>query len=253
MRSLALSCLAAAATACGVQLEGVAGGTPDVTPDGTPGPTGDGPSGPPVDPTPQCSNGRVVYLSFEGQTLTDATQSDATQNRASWMTIPTGTAPRYKTAAADRDQQIAAIVTGVRSQLSSFPITVVTTRPAAGPYVMIVFGGTRDQVGSSYGSAVNELDCTDARKSDVAWISDGVSPTQRVVNFAVGAIGFGIGLTATTDPRDCMCGWANDCNQDQTAPCRLSQMITRDPDASQRCTGVTSQNEVAAFNAAFCQ
>jgi hypothetical protein len=247
MKSLALSCLAVAAAACGVQIDD-AGRSPD----GTPRPPIDGPIGPPIDTPPACSNGRVVYLNFEGQTLNDATLSDATQNRASWMTIAQGTAPRYKTAAADRDQQIQAIVTGVRSQLSSFPVTVVTQRPAAGPYVMIVFGGTASQVGSNYGGAVNELDCTDAQKSDVAWISDGVSPTQKVVNFAVGAIGFGLGLTATTNPSDCMCGWANTCIQDQSAPCRLSSMIARDQSATQRCSG-TSQNEVAAFDTAFCR
>ena len=248
IKGLALSCIVAAATACGVQLEGAGG----VTPDGSPGMPGDGPSGPPVDAPSQCPNGRVVYLNFDGQMLNDAQQSDAVQNRASWMTIAQGMAPRYKSAAADRVQQIQAIVTGVRNQLSSFPISVVTTRPAAGPYVMIVYGGTRDLVGSNYNTAVNELDCTDAQKSDVAWISDGVSPTQRIVNYTIGAIGFGLGLTATTDPLGCMCSWANGCIPDQTGPCRLSPMIARDPNASQRCPG-TSQNEVAAFNTAFCQ
>jgi len=249
MQRLALSYLAVMAAACGVRIEDA--GTPS---DGRPQPTTDGPIGPPIDTPSACSNGRVVYLNFEGQTLTDAAQSDATQNRASWMmTIASGTAPRYKSGAADRDQQIQAIVTGVRSQLQSFPISVVTQRPAAGPYVMIVFGGTASQVGSNYGGAVNELDCTDAQKSDLAWISDGVTPTQRVVNYAVGAIGFGIGLSATTDPLDCMCGWSNGCTQDQTGPCKLSPMIARDPNATQRCAGVTSQDEVAAFDAAFCR
>jgi hypothetical protein len=246
--ALALCCLLAG---CGVRLEGGPGSNPGT--DGGPSPPGDGPGPGGPDAAPQCSNGRVVYLNFEGQTLTDAATSDATQNRASWMTIPTGTAPRYKTAAADRDQQIQAIVTGVRSQLSSFPITVVTTRPATGPYVMIVYGGTRDLVGSNYGAAVNELDCGDAQKSDVAWISDNVTPIQRVVNTTIGAIGFGIGLTATTDTQDCMCGWANGCAQVQTAACKLSTGIARDPNATQRCQGVTSQDEVAAFEAAFCQ
>jgi hypothetical protein len=240
MRWILLSCLAAA---CGVQVEG------RPNPDG--GPPADGSIEP--DAAPQCSNGRVVYLNFEGATLADALQSDATQNLASWMTIAQGTAPKYKAAAADRDQIIQAVAGGVRQQLSSFPITVVTQRPAAGPYVMIVFGGVASQVGSRFGGAVNELDCGDARKSDVAWISDNIAPTQRVVNFAVGAIGFGIGLTATTNPLDCMCGWDNACTADQTVPCRLSQTIARDPAANQVCPGLTTQDEAAAFDAAFCR
>jgi hypothetical protein len=241
MRWILLSCLVAA---CGVQVEG----RPNPSPDG--GPPADGPIEPDA---AQCSNGRVVYLNFEGATLADAPQSDATQNLASWMTIAQGTAPKYKAAAANRDQLIQAVVDGVRGQLASFPITVVTERPAAGPYVMIVFGGVATQVGSRFGGAVNELDCGDARKSDVAWISDNVSPTQRVVNFTAGAIGFGIGLTATTDPLDCMCGWDNVCTADQTVPCRLSQTIARDPAANQVCAGLTTQDEVAVFDAAFCR
>ena len=35
---------------------------------------------------PACANGRVVFLNFDGVTLTDALASDATLNRASWMT-----------------------------------------------------------------------------------------------------------------------------------------------------------------------
>jgi hypothetical protein len=244
MRWLLLCCLT---TACGVRLEEPSGARPD----GSSLP-GDGSMGGGVDAAPVCSNGRVVYLNFDGVTLTAASASDATQNRASWMTITTGTAPKYKATATNRDQLIQEVFTGVRQQLSSFPITVVMQRPATGPYVMIVLGGVASQVGSRYGGAVNTLDCTDGRKSDVAWISDNVSPSQRVVNFAIGAIGFGIGLTATTDPLDCMCGWDNACISDNSVACRLSQDIARDANANQVCTGLTRQNEVAAFDAAFC-
>jgi hypothetical protein len=118
---------------------------------------------------------------------------------------------------------------------------------------MIVYGGVYTQVGSRYTGAVNTLDCGDAQKSDLAWISDNVSPTQRIVNFSVGAIGFGLGLTATSDPLDCMCGWDNGCISDNSVPCKLSPMITRDPNANQKCTGLTSQDEPATFDAAFCK
>jgi hypothetical protein len=240
MRSIALLCLVAG---CGVRLEDSGAGF-SAGPDGGGGTPGD---------SRVCSNGRVVYLSFEGETLASAPASDATQNRASWMTIAQGTAPPYRAGTNNRNQQIKAITEGVRAQLSSFPITVVTQRPAAGPYVMIVFGGSASDVGSKYGGAVNTLDCGDAQKSDVAWISDGVTPTQRVVNFAVGAIGFGLGLTATTDPADCMCGWDNACTSDNSGACQLSPTIARDPAANQLCPGLTTQDEVDTFDAAFCR
>jgi hypothetical protein len=215
---------------------------------------GGGDGGTQTDAAAVCFNGRVVYLNFDGVTLTDAAASDATQNRASWMTIPAGTAPPYKSGVQNRLQLIQDVTDGVRSQLASFPITVVTARPATGPYVMIVLGGVASQVGSRFGGAVDELDCNDVQNSDVAWISDNVSPTQRVVNFAIGAIGFGLGLTATTTQNDCMCGWDNGCQQNSTVPCTLSTDIPRDPTARQLCSGAgPTQDEVATFRAAFCQ
>lgn len=203
---------------------------------------------------PACFNGRVVYLNFEGQALTRGT-SDATLNRASWMNIASGTAPPFRAGLATRQADIDAITTGVRSQLSSFPVTVVTTRPAAGPYVMIVYGGLRTDVGSDYGLAVNQLDCDESEKSDVAWISgDPQFGIQRIINTSIGAIGFGLGLTATSDPAGCMCGWANNCQSNNNVACTLSNNIDRDPNAQQQCPGVgAKQNERQAFSQAFCQ
>lgn len=253
----ALLALVVVCSACGAEV-GIgnnAGNGGDV--DAPPGePPVDAPD--PVDAPPDapaCFNGRVVFLSFEGETLTRAAISDARANQASWMTIDQGTAPPYRAGDADRLQQIDAIVTTMRDQLSQFPITIVTERPASGDYVMIVFGGQPEDVGSRFGGAVQQLDCDDATtRNDVAWVSDGVDGTQKIANFAVGAIGFGLGLTATTDPNDCMCGWDNDCNSDNSQACKLNNNIARDPDARQLCPGADAkQFETQAFDHAFCE
>ena len=217
-------------------------GSVDAVPDAAPAPPIDG------GVAAACTS-RVVFLNFDGQALTRG-PSDATLNQASWMTIARGTAPPYLSGSNGRDAATQSITDGVRSQLSQFPITVVTTRPSSGSYVMIVFGGTADAVGSNFGGAVNQLDCGDTRPNDVAWIGDSVTG-QRAINTAIGAIGFGLGLTATTDPRDCMCSWDNNCRANNT-PCKLGSPIARDPDARQLCPGVTSQDEVAAIRTAFC-
>ncbi len=209
---------------------------------------------PNVDAAPACANGRVVFLSFEGEPLTRAGVSDSKTNRASWMQIASGAAPKYHAGSANRAAEIQAVVDGVRAQLSSFPITVVETRPLIGDYVMVVFGGAANQVGSRFGAAVQTLDCGDAVRNDVAWIADNVTPTQKVVNFTVGAIGFGLGLTATSTTTDCMCGWDNDCASDNSVACTLTPGITRDPAARQLCNGAgATQDEQATFNRAFCQ
>lgn len=234
--------------ACGAELGGNGQGTPDASGDSGAGVDAgiDSPAG------PACANGRVVYLNFDGVTLTQGT-SDATQNRAGWLQAATATTPAYRVGQANRQADIAQVTAGVRTQLSSFPITVVTTRPASGQYVMIVFGGTAAQAASAFGGAVNKLDCGDVQRNDVAWIADAVTPTQQVVNFAVGAIGFGLGLTATTVTTDCMCGWDNQCTANNAVACTLTDNIPRDPAANQLCAGLMTQSETLAFTQAFCQ
>ena len=112
-------------------------------------------------------------------------------------------------------------------QLSVVPsIQVVTARPAAGPYVMIGFGGAATTVNVPYQDAVNRLDCGDTVKNDIGWIFEDVATTQAAANFAVGAIAFGLGVTGTTDVNDCMCGWLTSCAAAGDRRARLSTSIT---------------------------
>lgn len=198
-----------------------------------------------------CPIARSLFLNFDGGTLTRATQSDALLNRASWMLVASATVPPYRASDPNRLLDIAQITDGVRVQLSQVPVSVVTTRPATGTYVMIVFGGTASNVGSMFGAATNQLDCGNLVANDVGWIADAVTPNQRAINFTIGAVGFGLGLTATTDMSDCMCGWDNSCLSLGT-PCTVSGPIARDPAANSRCTGLVTQDAIATFRGAFC-
>ena len=244
---LGSTALAVALCGCSAQISGGFGpglGI-DSVPDAGVDPIGD------ASTAPACTR-RSVYLNFEGQKLTRG-PSDAVLDQASWMMArDQGTALPYQLTNLDRLAAIKTIFDGIRGQLARFPIDVTTTRPMSGNYVMIVFGGRARAVGSNFTDAVNELDCGDIRPNDVAWISDSVSPPQRVINTAIGAIGFGLGLTATSDPKDCMCGWDNDCLSDDSAPCTLGSPIARDPLANQLCPDRTPEDEVAAFRTAFC-
>jgi hypothetical protein len=198
-----------------------------------------------------CANGRVVYLSFEGETLTQAT-TNSVQNRAQWIGVATATVPAFRPGLANRATEIQNIVDGVRSRLAGTLTTVVTTRPASGPYVMIVLGGTNQDVGSSYTYATSDHDCGDLVKNDVGWVSDTPS-LSYVPDLIVGTIGWGLGLQGTNDPNDCMCAWANNCSSASGA-CTLSQSIaTTASNGNTTCAGQNPQNEVAAFSTLFCQ
>jgi hypothetical protein len=214
-------------------------------PDAASSATGDAPND-----TAACTSARVVYLDFDGVTLTRG-PSDATTNTAVWLGVAQATIPAYLASAPSRAQMIHDVTANVTATLSSIPATVVTTRPASGSYVMIVFGGTPQTVNVPYIDAVAHLDCGDADPNDVGLVFDNVSPltAQKVADYAVGAIAFGLGLTGTHAPDDCLCGWANGCQQNATA-CTLSSSIGADL----RCNGQTNpQDEVATFRTAFCR
>jgi hypothetical protein len=208
-----------------------------------------------VDAPPACANGRVVYLNFDGVTLTDAT-TDSTQNRAAWLTNTSAAVPPYHQGVADRAIEIQSIVDGVKSRLATTPIKVVTARPATGPYVMIVFGGQNTAnggtVGTQYSFATSDHDCGDLVKNDVGWVSD--APTVSYAqDLAIGAIGWGVGLNGTDDPAGCMCGWANGCSSAAGA-CTLSASIASTTSSGNTtCPNQNPQNEVAAFSTGFCQ
>jgi hypothetical protein len=199
---------------------------------------------------------RAVFLNFEGATLTKGT-SDATLDQASWIYQATsGTAPAYEAGNANRAANIATIFNGVTLRLSGIA-TVTQTRPPVGTsYIMIIYGGDKTTIHSFYGTAVNELDCGDVNKNDVAWISEAVSPTNAI-DTTMGAIGFGLGLTATTTPSDCMCSWANGCQR--SGACTLHNGIARDtavgnnPNTGlpQSCPNLTTQDELTTFQTAF--
>lgn len=202
-----------------------------------------------IDAPSLCPSGRVVYLDFGGETLLQATASDATTNHAVWMGVTAATLPKFRPNAGDRDQQITDITSQVRAKLTAVPqVTIVNTRPTTGPYVLIGFGGDRTMVNVPYTGAVNRNDCGDVVKSDLGWVFESAASTTEAANYAAGAIAFGLGVTGTTDPDDCMCSWLTACSPSGNA-CTYSSSITADL----RCPNqVNPQNEVAILQA-FCQ
>jgi hypothetical protein len=237
LAALIAGCHAGIGLPAGEHADASAGG------DGTPGPDGAAA----ID-APTCFNGRVVFLEFGGVTLTQGA-TDASTNHAAWIGVATATVPAYHLGVANRMGQIQNITDAFRASLSRFPITVVTTRPAAGPYVMVVFGGQKTDVGTIYSYATADHDCGDALKNDVAWLSD-VAPTAKAADYAVGAVAWALGLDGTNDPADCMCSWGNGCVQ-TAAACTLATSIATTPNLA--CGTANPQKEVAVFTQAFCQ
>ena len=207
-----------------------------------------------VDADPNaCVTGRQVYLNFGGQVLTHQATSDATQNQVAWGGGGAGTQyniPAYRGGDANAATTVAnAIING----LKPYPTVHVTlSRPAAGPYVMIVFGGQPATIGvqGTYDFAVAHQDCTDATKSDVGIILDDVNNLQQAANFALGAIGFGMGMVGTNISTNCMVDWnTGTFTQPSTAACTFGNVAG----ATGQCgLGGNTQDQVAVLQK-FCQ
>lgn len=199
---------------------------------------------------PTCSERQVVLL-FDGVQLTRG-PSNAAARTASWVGEANGatvaTIPAYRAGDPNRAAVIAQITDRVRAKLAQFPITVATTAPATGDYVLVALGGTAQQSGSAYGIARNVLDCGNAAPNDVSWIADATAVDQ-VDDVVMGAIGYGLGLGGTNDPGNCMCSWRNECQRQ--GDCSLATSITAVNDVCAQTPN--PQNQVAAFDAGFCQ
>ena len=196
---------------------------------------------------------RVVYLNFEGVTLTSGATTDATQNQAHWLGVLDGlsnvTIPPYLPNDTDRATKIATVVTTVTQILQSAvpTVSVVTTRPAAGPYTMVVFGGSPGLLNTGY-IAETDHDCGDAFTNDIGWVSQSNLNLSAAGNYAVGAIGWALGLDGTTSPSDCMCSWQSNCTQNTTM-CTLATSINSAAQGTACHTG--AQDEVGAFQTAY--
>jgi hypothetical protein len=207
---------------------------------------------------PTSAARRVVYLNFTGTDIVKGANqhSDATTTTPTvgWMygSATTGHAPAYG------DQgSVAAITAGVTSRLQNLAI-VTTTRPTSGEYVMIIFGGTANNVHSYFGGGVSQIDCGDVMKNDVGWLPDGMSAADAA-DAAIGAIELGLGLSAVDDSTDCLCEWGNyaHCARN-TSPCVLhdaapiDQNVVNDPNTGSplKCSGAT-QDEIVTITNAF--
>jgi hypothetical protein len=249
------------ACACGAQLGDAATAPIDAPGKSIDAPNGTKNDGPLGDAPNACTTGRVVYLNFNGATLTQSTNADATSNPVKASSQYMGAA-NATIAATNRSQTTQTdIIAGVKATLAQFPqIQVVTTRPASGSYVMVIFGGTPGSINSPYIDAVAALDCSDSVKNDVAIIFDNATQpgttnpasSRKVADYAIGAIGYGLGLAGVGDSANCLCQWGQGDNclqQTLTNGCTLSAAVN--VTAAARCAQAT-ENQITTFNA-FCQ
>ena len=207
-----------------------------------------------------------VFLQFEGATLTRAA-SDATLNQFTIIegSHATATVPRWKAAAVDRAAQIQSVVCAMRESLLPFDVEVVTTRPAAGDFEMVVIGGSYADLGYTFGSntfifSFASPDCANANTRDVSWVAERTQPAAataltaaETANNATAGIGIGDGLGASKAPLNCMCsvtaGEIVTCGTE--VPCTFSTSATFQLGGDVCSAGGAAEDQVAKLLARY--
>jgi hypothetical protein len=212
---------------------------------------------PPVDAAPIGARTHTLYLNFDGQTLADGSADDATQNISSLITSPVTLSP-YLGSAVDRDTQKAALAAEISSILMPYDVTVTTTRPASGTYMMVV---STDAPGTTFGCtdcpALVPDDCG-AVDSPIAFNfgagSGSALPVHGFTADTVAMLGLSVlGIPTSAVPDDCMCFSDANCTFPPDRQCSIGGAGTAISATKPGCAanGQTVMNEGALFLAGF--
>src|SRR5262245_12644164 len=152
----------------------------------------------PTRTAPATAGPHILYLNFNGASLTgSASCSDATIN-CSFIVKGTVNMPAFSGSATDRANIIAKVV----EYYSPFNVEVTVARPPSGPYSMVMVGGHAADVGivGMNAAGVAPLDCQDRlSQSDIAFAcSEEVANAVLAVAVTIAeesAHGYGLGHT----------------------------------------------------------
>lgn len=199
---------------------------------------------PPQTTMPLPTGAHVVYLNFDGVTLTKCAVADSRANCTDLIKQDPSVIPPYMDGNVDRQTRIDFIVTTVQRALAPYSVDVVTTRPASGDYLMVVLGGSATQLGFSNVSGVASQPCSAANRNLVTLEFDDVLLGIPQSSLVLSDIGVMIGMGLTTDTNDC----ANR-TEDWTSVCTYGAMATAAP--QNNCGHTPTQDEPALLAAAF--
>ncbi len=161
---------------------------------------------------PQAQGRRVVYLAFDGVTLTRSqSNDDARTNTSAIVNSSTEVIPAFNisslssTNGMTRAQIIDAVIDDLYTIHADFNVDFVTTRPSSGYYSMIVFGGSCGSVaGSTNCAGIALLDCGDQMPANITFVFPGGLRVADLATTAAQEAAHAFGLGHTSDVDDVM-------------------------------------------------
>jgi hypothetical protein len=167
--------------------------------------------------TPYALGLRVVYLNFDGVTLTASNDIDDARTNISGI-LSAAVSPGSSRAISPFDPSDlsstgglsrAAIITRVVDRMyqihAPYDIEFVTTRPSSGAYTMVVFGGTCSSVaGQENCAGIALLDCGDFMPANIVFAFPDGLRVDDLVTTAAQEMAHAFGLNHTNDDSDIM-------------------------------------------------
>jgi hypothetical protein len=193
----------------------------------------------------------TLYLAYDGGMITPGTE-DATLGRSSIATI-SATLPPYLQNDPQRATKLAAITSQLMMILAPYAIDVVTTRPAAAPYGMIVFTSAAPTAIGGTGSAGALVPASCNMISSVIGFEFGGGaeiPRDVAVRNAIAMFGVMAGIPFTTKGGDCMCLVGLTC-ANVPAPCTIGFAGTPVTTGPGSCGFTGTVDEQALFKGRF--
>jgi hypothetical protein len=189
-----------------------------------------------------CCSRRRIFLNFDGVDLVADNAMNDARTGHTFLLMSNKTVPPFLNGAPGRDTVINGIVMQLQQQLSGYDVELTRTRPGAGDYMMITFGGDSATIlGTAGFGAFGPLDCGDTNLDDIALVFDS-NAIIGTANSAMFVLGISLGLSTTTLMGDCLS------TMPANTPCTLSTAAPLNTTGV--CPGAPSpQNEPAAFAA----
>src|SRR5262249_50503075 len=163
-----------------------------------------------------CCSRRRIYLNFDGVDLVADNAMNDARTGHTFLIMSNKTVPPFLSGAAGRDTVINGIVMQLQTQLAGYDVELTRTRPGAGDYMMITFGGDSATIlGTAGFGAFGPLDCGDTNLDDIALVFDS-NNIIGTANSAMFVLGISLGLSTTTLMGDCLS------TMPAATPCTLS-------------------------------
>ncbi len=205
----------------------------------------------PAPATPLPPGMHKVFLVFQGITVMLGDCDDSKTSCSSLVAQSSTVVPPFLQGAADPASRVAIIKGMVQDALAPFSVDVVTTRPTAGNYRMVVVGGTSALVSTPDGATAAKATCDGANMNSIAFVfenDDDAFSDRGYADTIAGAYGRLAGLVPVTRSGDCMC-IANTCAHLQT--CTWGTNIV--PPVGNACSRATQNEHLLLMNDVGCR